>query len=295
MASKESKKYKEEQETTKKNTTRQIANPLSLETRLKVIDEYEERKTPFRDLAKKYMVSPSQIQRTLANKNKYLKKADSLRGNTFGSLDSPPAGGSIDSPIDGVDLLSRIWLERDLTESPPNIKENEYGLLMSNEGDSEKDSRSTPEKSEQENNWNFDDKSSNQSEYATSVSSEFSEDSVEDIDLEPTDVPNEQKSANRLFLEHVCRFMQKKKQQRAKWIARNRKLKHRLQKRKKSAENLKKKLFAQQEKAKKFEDMTIEMKNQKMVNCVKCGEMKPKLTFNFCSFKCFQGVLSPSF
>lgn len=193
MASKESKKHKKERETVKKTTTRQTANPLSLETRLKVIAEYEEKKTPFRDLAKDYKVSSSQIQRTLAKKSQYLKMADSSR-----------AGNTLGSPTDGVDFISRMLLVRDLSEDSPNVVENEnkHVRLTPNKGDSDEsdnDSRSTPQKPDDKNNGNFDDKSSNQSEYATSVSSKFSEDSIYDFKMESTDNVQNKKQDSRLM------------------------------------------------------------------------------------------------
>lgn len=294
MASKESEKLQKNRETVKKTNKRQKSNPLPVQTRLEVIEEYERHKTPIRDLANKYNVSASQIQRTLANKNRYVREP------------SPRAGSSISSPSDGVDFINGILLERDLTEEPSNIDQNknEDGRndkndesLMLNESDSDDDSETTHGTFVDrfsESNENFDGNSLIGSEYATSDSSTLSVDSLGDFKMETTNLSEEQKSSNRLFMEQVCEFMQKKSQQRAKWKARKTKLKQRLQNQKNLAKSLRKKLFDQQEKAKRFEDMATELTNEKIIiNCRKCGEMKPKLTFDFCSFKCFQGVLSP--
>lgn len=284
MASKKSEKLKKNQETVKNTNKRQKANPLPLQTRLEVIDEYDKHKTPIRDLANKYNVSPSQIQRTLANRNRY--------------------ESSINSPNDGVDIIKRILLVRDLTE-PSNIDQNknedgrndkhdEHSML--NESDSDDDSRTTHGAFVDrfsKSNENLDENSLIGSECDTSDSSALSIDPLGDFKMEPTNASEEEKSSNRLFMEQVCEFMQKKSQQKAKWKARKTKLKQRLQNQKNLAKSLRKKLFDQQEKAKRFEDMATELTNQKMINCRKFREMKPKLTFDFCSFKCFQGVLSP--
>lgn len=287
----------------KKSTERQKSNPLSDETRIKIIQQYEKQKTPFRDLAKEHKVSASQIQRIMAKKNKYLNKSDSQQsGLNIVSADSS----------DAVDVINRMLLEKDLTEDSNNEDEDDSNdenmdIWMADDIDSANNSQTSagqdignkeivlasdanandilatisPESVYQigKNNDEMDGRSLNGSEYATSVSSAFSDDSIEDFKLEPSD-PNEKKSSSRLFIEQCCTFVQNKKQQRAKWMAQNKKLKRRLKSYKK--------------KAQKFENIVNDMIKKKMVHCTKCGEMKPKLTFDFCSFKCLQGALSPN-
>lgn len=239
----------------------------------------------------------------MAQKNKYLNKSESQQ--TGLNIFSPESS-------DAVDVINRILLEKDLTEDSNNESEDDSNdenldIRMSDDNDFANNSQTSagqdienndivlasdtnaddikstisPESVYQngKNIEEMDGRSLNGSEYATSVSSAFSDDSFEDFKLEPSD-PNETKSSSRMFFEQVCTFMQNKKQQRAKWMARNKKLKRRLKSYKK--------------KAQRFENIVTDMIKEKMVHCTKCGEMKPKLTFDFCSFKCLQGALSPN-
>lgn len=242
----------------KKSAGRQKSNPLSDDTRIKIIQQYEERKTPFRDLAKEHKVSPSQIQRIMAQKNKYLNKSGPQQSGL--NIVSPDSS-------DAVDVINRILLQKDLTEDSNNENEDDEDLdiWMSGDDDSANNSRTSAGEDIEnneivlandanakdilsmispdsvykngKNNEEMDERSINGSEYATSVSSQYSDDSIGDIKFEPSD-PNETKSSSRLFIEQVCTFMQNKKQQRAKWMARKQKLKRRLKSYKKKAKKL---------------------------------------------------------
>lgn len=321
-------------------------NGLSLETRLKIIQEYETLKTPHRDLASKYRASQSQIQRTLAHKSKYLlkstltKSGSSSAGNNFGSpigddrIDpiisgspttksgSPSAGNYFGSPIgddridliisgspsagndfgspmgdDRIDFMKRMLKKKSSTEddtvvclngglSKLIIEPSNATIQTANESSDDDFSQNSEEE-------NINDNRSVEAGSEVSDVSDFSSDSFGNYVIEPNDVPSEKRS-NRLFLEQTCEFIQKKSVQKLKWLARVNKLKRRLHDEKELSKILKDKLTAQEEKTKKFEEIATELKKQKMVVCLKCGEHKPKLAFDFCSLTCFQDAWSKS-